>query len=1104
MENKREERVKPCVILFAEITQIDTWKNEMDTEEYFDLINRIFEKLDEAVRLYEGHIDKHEGRVLMATFGVPVAHEEDPERAIKAGLLMLGQIAKLKPKFQRSIGLRIGINLGRVYATTVGSRINSEYTVICDAVNFSARIMEFAKDNELLVSDEIYQITKPVFEFSEPIKFLPQGARQEIVVYNVYRQKTGFIKRRGIEGLNAPLIDRKQELLFLLNLIEELFRGNGNVVFILGEAGIGKSRLIEELFTQSLSMALEQVKNINWCIGRCSPYRESPYHPFVEIIKQICDIRADDSEMSLMAKLLSTMEKLLGVNAESIFPYIAEIFNIKLVAKYEEKIKYLKPEEIKLQIFNAIGEIFDRYAEANPTVFCIDDLYLADETTLEIIQFLLQTRRNIKALIILISRPEKNKPFWEMKEKLKGEIKFEELYLNPLTRDEIFELSKHLLKISRLPENLVNKIINDAGGNPFFLEELIKLLISKGVIFRRGNEWFASEREVKFEIPYTIEGIIQASYDTLNAELRDLLSEMAVLGRTFNKKLLSGLTRHWEKIDELMVRLIELGYISTSNYQDFAFNHALVRESIYKSIPQKRLKELHFLVARTIESLFADRLADYYDILFEHYASAEHKDKAVEYAVKAGANAAKRYANTEAISYYLYILKELKPDTEENKRILFDTMEKLGKIYSVIGNSDDALAVYEQALRLAAHSSDRAKIYNAIADTYQRISDYERALEFYNESLKLLVDNEELKLETWLGIAWIYYLKGDMRQARELLEQILESINIKGTSSVDTRKKLARVYNQLGSIYSHTGEYEKSFESYTRALKIYEMLDDLAGMAVIYNNIHGYYTRQGDYYQALDYLNKSLEIDIKTGNLLARAIATYNIGETYLQLGDYERAQEKFYEYLKINAQINNRLGNGYGNYGLARIYLEKGDLVKAEEHLVRALEIFQKLGSVNLATHVMITFADLEVEKENFQKALSLFEELLKKCEDLYDPEGKLSCIIGMAKTKLRLGMKEKKLMIGHLCSSLEYLKKAQELIREEEDIETKFVVNFYLARINFYLTKISDAREYFVNAENFLKGIISKIPEGEPQQKFLQKKIYREFSELKKEMGL
>ncbi len=1099
METGKESRIKPCVILFAEITQIDTWLSEIETEEYAELLGSIFEKLDNAVNLYEGHIDKHEGRVLMATFGVPIAHEEDSERAVKAGLLMLNQIMKLNQELKKSVGLRIGINLGRVYASHVGSKIKTEFTVMGDAVNFAARIMEHARDFELLVSDEIYQIVKPLFEFSEPVKFLPQGAKQEITVYNVLRQRTGFVKRRGIEGLSSPLVGRKLELDLLLQFMEELFSGKGNVVIILGEAGVGKSRLLEELFTRSLSIGLERVRNINWCISRCSPYKETGYYAFLEIIKQICNIQITDSEMLVMSKLLATIEKLARESAEEIFPYIANLFDIKLVARYEEKIKYLKPEEIKLQTQSAIKTLMQVYSENEPTVFCVDDLYLADDITLQTLKFLLESNGLSKSLVILISRPEKDKPFWQMKEKLKNAMLIKEIMLKPLSEDETKELSKNLLKIPKLPAEIINKIVQDSGGNPFFLEELIKLLISKGFLFRRGNEWLASDRELEFSIPYTIEGIIQASFDALDENLRGLLSEISVLGRTFNKKMLQAFTKYWENLDGFLIKLSELGYLYSSNDQDYAFSHALVREAIYKSIPEKQLRKLHLAIAQAIESLFPERLSEYYDILFEHYNLANEKDKAVFYALKAGEKCIKQYANTEAIGYYLYVLKELSADYPDKNQVEFETLKKLGGIYQTIGKSDDAFEIYNKALQLTQSKKEKAIILNLIADTYQRISEYEESLNWYNKSLNLLIDfSEKDKVDTYLGIAWIHYIRGDLNIARELLENVSNSI--KDLPGIELREKMARLYNQLGAIYSHSGEYEKSFDVYNKALKLYEMLEDIPGQAVIFNNIHGHYTRLGDYYRALEYLNKSLEIDLKTGNILARAIATYNIGHTYLQLGDLERAEEKFNEYLEINARINNQLGNGYGNMGLGIIYLERGDLTKSETFFNKAYEIFDKLQSLVMKRTVSMYLAELELEKSNFDASFSMYEELKKEFEEIFDPDDILDCIMGQANVRIKQGIYEKRLAIAHFNAAYELLKQAEEYINKTMvNIETKFIIYFYLTEVNYYLTKTGEAIEYFNRAENLVQVMISKIPEGEPRQKFLNKRVFREYIEFK-----
>jgi len=284
----------------------------------------------------------------MATFGVPVSHEEDPERAIKSTLLLKKKIAEYNKKNDTALTIKAGINVGKVYAGSVGSEIKKEYTVMGDAVNIAARIMEYADDGQILVSEEIHRITKPAFQFAEMMEFQPRGYDKKINLFPVLNQQAGFVRRRGIEGLKSPLVGRTEIFNVLKEFLDKLLKGSKNTVVITGEAGVGKSRLIEELFTHSLSISLERAKVINWCSGCCSPYKEAIYLPFIEIIKQICGIDSKDSEKSITEKLLKTIDNLAGERADEIYPYIANIFNIRLDSRDETKIKYLEPQVLQL------------------------------------------------------------------------------------------------------------------------------------------------------------------------------------------------------------------------------------------------------------------------------------------------------------------------------------------------------------------------------------------------------------------------------------------------------------------------------------------------------------------------------------------------------------------------------------------------------------------------------------------------------------------------------------------------------------------------------------------------------------------------------------
>jgi adenylate cyclase len=287
MKHSLQSEIRHSVIQFTEITGFEHIENPLDPEVYAALISDIARIHDQAIQLYQGHVDKHEGKVFMATFGVPTTHEDDPERAIRAAQLIVQKVNAYSKENKLGIGVRIGLSLGKVYAGDVGSDIKKEYTVIGDAVNIAARIMEHATESCIAVNKDIYQITRPVFKFSEPVEFTVHEITEPIHAYYVAGMRTGFIRRRGIEGLKSPLVGRVHELAMLQQHIENLLYKKGSTIILLGEAGVGKSRIIEELFTTSLSLALEKAKAINWCSGYCSPYQEAIYLPFIHIIKQI-------------------------------------------------------------------------------------------------------------------------------------------------------------------------------------------------------------------------------------------------------------------------------------------------------------------------------------------------------------------------------------------------------------------------------------------------------------------------------------------------------------------------------------------------------------------------------------------------------------------------------------------------------------------------------------------------------------------------------------------------------------------------------------------------------------------------------------------------
>ena len=1096
MGKRKKSEIKPCVIQFVEIAGFEHMDTSLEPEEYANIIKDVSNIYDDVTKVYEGHVDKHEGKVFMATFGVPVSHEEDPERAVKSALLLKKRMQEYNDRNKTSLKIKVGINLGKVYAGDVGSDIKKEYTVMGDVVNIAARIMDQAKDSQILVCEEIQSITEPMFQFSDAINMVPQGKIESIKVYDVLGPKSGFIKRHGIKGLKSPLIGREKEMKMFKGYLQDLLNQKSNTIILLGEAGIGKSRIIEELFAYSLSNALEQAKVVNWCNGKCSLHKEAIYQALIQIVKQICSIDSEDSDEVVTEKLKKQVRALVKEQAADIYAYLANLLNIKLDARDEAKIKYLEPKELKLQTHVAIATIMKYYALQDPCVYVVDDLYLADFATLEALNFILETNKETPMLFIFVSRPERDRPFWKFIEDLRKQNVIE-INLERLNKDEIKKISEELLKIPKLPLPLVNDMVTKSGGNPLFLEEIIKLLIAKGVLFKKDDEWLANAEEITFSIPYAIEAIIRHRFDTMDASLRNTLEEMSIIGRKFDKKTLRAFSSQWETLDEVISKLCNMGFISTNNDEDFSFDHALVQDVIYSSIPSKRKTTLHEKIAETIEVLFKDRLTEFYETLFEHYVQTDKRDKTIDYGLKAAEKAQKGYANHEAILLYLAVLKELKHSSDsQNKRR--KVLKELGTIHILIGQNDDALEFFNQALQISKTRDEEADIHSSIARTYENVSDFERAIKSYDTALKKLGLTSEIeRARINVGQAKIYYEKGDYEEVIKKLEEAL--VIIGDSSSIEAREIQAKIYDRFGSAYFSLGQRQESFNYYSKALKLYDMIDDINGKGAIYNNLCDYYTGQGDYPSAITYLQKSLEIDTKTGNLLGQAIVIYNFADTYYQLGDILLAEENYRKSLNLYDQINNITGIGYCNWGLGLVCLERKQYKEAEAYFTKALTILDEVGSKMWQIGVMLSIAELHYLKKELKKSYDLCEEILAIAEKIKDFDTINSTKLMQVNIRIAQAAQDKKLAITYLQEAKEILAALSKVISEQgASKETAFEVYSNMCRVSYMLGEPEKTVEYAKMAIANRDWILKFIEDKKAKERFLNRRIFQDFDKF------
>jgi class 3 adenylate cyclase len=540
----RAER-KQVTVMFADISGFTAMSEKLDPEEVRSMINACFERLGEAIDRYDGHIDKFIGDEIMALFGAPVTHENDPERALRAALEMVEALAEFNLEhaelIPKPLALHFGINSGLAIAGGIGTSHRQDYSVMGDTVNLAARLEDLSEAGEILVGETTYRLTAPLFEFEtlKPIKV--KGKAQPVRVYRLVKAKAvpaGQI--RGIEGLNSPMVGRVQEFARLKETFNRFLNGQGGVVSIIGEAGLGKSRLVKEL-----SQTCIQEAPATWIEGRALSYGESAsYLVGRDVLRNLVGLDLEASSMEAGLTLRSAITQLLPQQAADIYPYLAYLLDIELDHESAQRIKYLEGEALHQQILQAVRTYILASTQQTPLVIVWEDLHWADPSSLRLLETLLAPARAGSLLHLLIyRRPVRESRIWEFQQKI-NEIMQEAhliIELASLTPEESGQLLDNLLGSDALPEQVRELIIGKAEGNPFYLEEVIRSLIDSQAITRAaGNgHWVAAPWLDKIKLPDSLQGVIMARIDQLDPDTKRTLQVASVIGRNFPYEVLS-------------------------------------------------------------------------------------------------------------------------------------------------------------------------------------------------------------------------------------------------------------------------------------------------------------------------------------------------------------------------------------------------------------------------------------------------------------------------------------------------------------------------------------------------------------------------------------
>jgi len=538
---------KPVTALFADVVGSTALAEQMDPEDWTAMINEAFDLMSRAVYRYEGTIAQLQGDAMLAFFGAPVAHEDDPDRAIYAALDMLEATNEFAEQLRTSHGIdfriRAGINSGPVMVGNVGSDLRYEYTALGDAVNVAARMQTAAESGTVLITEMTRRLTGDAFDVDDLGEIEVKGKTEPVHAFRVIARKAQPARKRGLAsvGLDSPMVGRDRQLRRLVDGFRLVLAGRGRMAFIIGEPGIGKSRLLAEL--QRALFAGDEEQGATWIEGRCVSYgRNLPYHLLIDLVRSILGLPFTATGEEGRTILEQSMTSILGAasaeRADSIL-YLADLLSLPVREDELERLS-VEADVLQMRYIAALHRLLRSIASRGPLVIVCEDLHWADPASVEVIRQLIPLATQLPIFFVGALRGETDSAGWgllEMARETFGQA-LVEIRLEPLTDGESRVLVANLLEIESLPDQVREIILARAEGNPFFVEEVVRMLIERGAIVAQGDRWIATEQVAAVEIPETLHGLLLARIDQLPESAKRSLRIAAVIGRQFPVRVL--------------------------------------------------------------------------------------------------------------------------------------------------------------------------------------------------------------------------------------------------------------------------------------------------------------------------------------------------------------------------------------------------------------------------------------------------------------------------------------------------------------------------------------------------------------------------------------
>ncbi|MBI2569840.1 MAG: tetratricopeptide repeat protein [Candidatus Schekmanbacteria bacterium] len=984
--------LRPVTVLFADVKGFTTMSETRDPDEVHELMQRLFGITDRHIAEQGGRIDKHIGDAVMALFGAQRWREDAPAQAIRAALRFQAEVQELADQLELEgyprLSLRVGINTGRVLVGEVSAGALGETSVLGDAVNVAARLEGACPPGSVLISHETYRHVRGLFEVDAQPPIHLKGKREPVSTYLARSEKEAclHIGTREVLGYETDMIGRDEELAVLWDSFSRcMARRQPQLVTVLGSPGIGKSRLLFEMEKRLEAAPLHVVL----LRGRAAPRTSGqPFGLIGQAIRTAAGLHDGQPTAQSRQRLLSWVEERLrerrsggrrssdredaeapraaasagpqpdgAAPAERVAHLAGELIGLPFPDSPHAGPLRQDPKRLRYQAFVAFERLFGHWARRAPLVLELEDVHWSDRSSLELLDHLLRSVKDVPLLAVVAGRPDlaEAHPGWSARVPHASTVS-----LQPLLPAQGRELAAHLLRaIQGLPDRLVEEVAQRSAGTPYFAEELVRSLADLGVLaLDRDGLSFHPERLAPLAIPSTVDGLLQARLDRLSQEELSVARMASVVGRVFWDAALVALSRgafSAAQVDEALLGLVARDIAraeprsALAGCHQYSFVHDLMRDVAYRGLVRRTRSQLHGLAATWLEGRAEGNPTAWGSLLAEHWEQAGERERARTCYLTAARRAAAGFAHEEAERMYRAYLRLVDAPSPESVAARNELGEK---VLLMRGRGEEAIAEHELAVGEARRLGERR------------------------------LEAEGLRLQ-----GFVYWRNGQMGPARQVYEHALDLAR-----AVGDRRLEGMVTGNLGVMYTGLGRVEEERQLYEMALAIHREVGNRQFEGIVLGNVGALQLELGRVQEAWQPLEQALAIHREVGNRQFEGIVLGNLGFMHHEQGRLEEARQLYKQALDLASEVGDRRTEGYVLGFLGDLL--RGDQGRSQERrrlYEDALAKHREAGNRRSEGSMLGNLGSLDFEQARMEQARQLLDQALAIHRELGNRRGEI-----------------------------------------------------------------------------------------------------------------